>query len=85
MQQKIMPCIWFDKDAEAAMNFYVSVFSAQSAPAPHRSSASSAIPTKPRRFMKGMKQVLTGIFRSPVTLHVLTAARSSSSPRCPFS
>ena len=27
MQQKIMPCLWFDKDAEDAMNFYVSVFS----------------------------------------------------------
>jgi predicted 3-demethylubiquinone-9 3-methyltransferase (glyoxalase superfamily) len=26
MSQKITPCLWFDKDAEDAANFYVSVF-----------------------------------------------------------
>jgi predicted 3-demethylubiquinone-9 3-methyltransferase (glyoxalase superfamily) len=26
MNQKITPCLWFDKDAEVAANFYVSVF-----------------------------------------------------------
>lgn len=27
MNKKIMPCLWFDNQAEAAMNYYVSVFS----------------------------------------------------------
>ena len=26
IKQKIVPCLWFDKNCEEAMNFYVSVF-----------------------------------------------------------
>ena len=24
--QKIVPCLWFDKEAEEAINFYISIF-----------------------------------------------------------
>lgn len=65
MQQKIVPSLWFDKDAEEAMNFYVSVFSR-----PQTNTGSSQIisikryPDEvPEEFMKGMEgKVLTGIF-----------------------
>ena len=59
-----MPCLWFDKDAEAAMNFYVSVFSAQSAPGSSQIVSIKRYPDEvPEEFMKGMEgKVLTGIF-----------------------
>lgn len=65
MQQKIVPSLWFDKDAEEAMNFYVSVFSK-----PQTNTGGSRIisikryPDEvPEEFMKGMEgKVLTGIF-----------------------
>jgi predicted 3-demethylubiquinone-9 3-methyltransferase (glyoxalase superfamily) len=60
--QKIIPCLWFDKDAEEAMNFYVSVFQA-------KTESSGIVSIKrypdevPEEFMKGMEgKVLTGIF-----------------------
>jgi predicted 3-demethylubiquinone-9 3-methyltransferase (glyoxalase superfamily) len=63
--QKITPCLWFDKNAEEAMNFYVSVF--QGSP---EKKANSKIVTLKRypegpleEPMKGMEgKVLTGIF-----------------------
>lgn len=65
MQQKIMPCLWFDKDAEDAMNFYVSVFSkAQAATGSSKIVSIKRYPDEvPADFMKGMEgKVLTGIF-----------------------
>ena len=63
--QKITPCLWFDKNAEEAMNFYVEVFNGS--PGKRSESKISSI----RRYEKGMQtpgmpemegQVLTGIF-----------------------
>jgi predicted 3-demethylubiquinone-9 3-methyltransferase (glyoxalase superfamily) len=63
--QKIVPCLWFDKDAEEAMHFYVSVFSQARA----STNGSSLVSIKrypdevPEEFMKGMEgKVLTGLF-----------------------
>jgi predicted 3-demethylubiquinone-9 3-methyltransferase (glyoxalase superfamily) len=63
--QRIMPCLWFDKDAEEAMNFYVSVFSKSQA----KTESSKLVSIKrypeevPEEFMKGMEgKVLTGLF-----------------------
>jgi predicted 3-demethylubiquinone-9 3-methyltransferase (glyoxalase superfamily) len=63
--QKITPCLWFDKNAEEAMKFYVEVFNGS--PGKRAESKISSI----RRYEKGMQtpgmpdmegQVLTGIF-----------------------
>ena len=63
--QKITPFLWFDKDAEEAMNLYVSVFNG----APHTSGTSKI--TSITRYEKGMNtpqaeemegKVLTGVF-----------------------
>lgn len=56
--QKITPCLWFDKDAEEAMNFYVSIFN---------NSRIVSIKRYPENatdeHLKGMDgKVLTGIF-----------------------
>lgn len=56
--QKIIPCLWFDKDAEEAMNFYISVF---------KDGKIVSITRYPEGYdegpMKGMAgKVLTGIF-----------------------
>jgi predicted 3-demethylubiquinone-9 3-methyltransferase (glyoxalase superfamily) len=63
--QKIVPCLWFDKDAEEAMNFYLSVFARSQA----QTERSEILNIKrypeevPEEFMKGMEgKVLTGIF-----------------------
>jgi predicted 3-demethylubiquinone-9 3-methyltransferase (glyoxalase superfamily) len=62
MQQKIVPCLWFDNNAEEAMNFYVSVF--QTKPASSKIVSIKRYPDEvPEEFMKGMEgKVLTGIF-----------------------
>src|SRR5438045_625037 len=62
---KITPCLWFDKNAEEAMNFYVSVF--EGSPAKKSESKIVSIKRYPERpleeHMKGMEgKVLTGIF-----------------------
>ena len=63
--QKIIPSLWFDKNAEEAMNFYVSVFNGS--PAKKEDSRIISI----ARYQKGMEtpgmpemegNVLTGIF-----------------------
>ena len=63
--QKIVPFLWFDRDAEAAMNFYVSVFNG----APHKHADSKIISIT--RYEKGMEvpggtemigKVITGVF-----------------------
>lgn len=63
--QKISPCLWFDTQAEEAMNFYVSTF---------KKAFGDALPSKvgmirrypdevPMEFMKGREgKVITGIF-----------------------
>jgi predicted 3-demethylubiquinone-9 3-methyltransferase (glyoxalase superfamily) len=56
--QKITPCLWFDNNAEEAMNFYVSIF---------RNSRIVSIKRYPKgaseEHLKGMDgKVLTGIF-----------------------
>lgn len=63
--QKIVPCLWFDKDAEEAMNFYVSIFAKSRA----NTGSSQIVSIKrypeevPAEFMKGMEgKVLTGLF-----------------------
>jgi len=63
--QKIVPCLWFDKNAEEAMNFYASVF-AESQTNAERSKIVSIkrYPDEvPTEVMKGMEgKVLTGLF-----------------------
>jgi predicted 3-demethylubiquinone-9 3-methyltransferase (glyoxalase superfamily) len=63
--QKITPSLWFDKNAEEAMEYYVSVFNAS----PYKKSESKIVTIK--RYPKGVKEgpmagmdgkVLTGIF-----------------------
>lgn len=63
--QKVSPFLWFDKNAEEAMNFYVEVFNNS----PGKSAPSKIISI--RRYEKGMTtpgmpemegQVLTGVF-----------------------
>lgn len=63
--QKITPSLWFDKEAEEAMNFYVSVFNG----APNKTKESKIISIM--RYEKGMKtpgmpemegKVINGIF-----------------------
>lgn len=63
--QKIVPSLWFDKDTEEAVNFYVSLFNGS----PHRSGDSKIISIT--RYEKGMEvpgaddmvgKVLTAIF-----------------------
>src|SRR6266853_643598 len=65
MQQKITPFLWFDRNAEEAMNYYVSVFSGN----PAKKSESKVITIK--RYPDGIKEgpmagfdgkVLTGVF-----------------------
>ncbi len=63
--QKMIPCLWFDKEAEAAMNYYISVFS----DALEKTADSKIISIKrypqevPETFMEGMQgKVLTSIF-----------------------
>ncbi len=63
--QKIVPCLWFDKNAEEAMKFYVSVFSQpQAKPKSSRMISIKRYPEEvPEEFMKGMEgKVLTGLF-----------------------
>lgn len=64
--QRITPCLWFDKDAEEAMNFYIEVFSA--APSKKGESKIESILRYPEGItegpMAGMDgKVLTGIFK----------------------
>lgn len=63
--QKIIPCLWFDKDCEEAMNFYVSAFTGMS----EKKDGSQIHSIK--RYAKGMEtpgieemigKVLTGVF-----------------------
>lgn len=65
MDQKITPSLWFDKNAEEAINFYVNLFQ----DSPHKSADSRIINLK--RYEKGMNvpgmpemegKVLTGVF-----------------------
>lgn len=65
MMQKIMPCLWFDKEAEEALNFYIALFSEN----PVHSAESKIITIQrypdeaPAEFLKGMEgKVLTAIF-----------------------
>ncbi|HEX3099969.1 MAG TPA: VOC family protein [Patescibacteria group bacterium] len=63
--QKITPFLWFDKQCEEAINFYVNVFS--SSPAPHGESKVVSIKRYPdgplEEPMKGMEgKVLTAVF-----------------------
>jgi predicted 3-demethylubiquinone-9 3-methyltransferase (glyoxalase superfamily) len=65
MSQKITPFLWFDSQAEEAMNFYVSVFNGS----PHKTTDSKIITIKrypegiDDEHMKGMEgKVLTGVF-----------------------
>ncbi len=61
--QKIMPCLWFDKNAEEAVNFYISVFSKAQADRSKLISIKRYPDEVPEEFMKGMEgKVLTGIF-----------------------
>ena len=61
--QKIVPCLWFDKDAEEAMTFYVSLFSQSQAARSTLVSINRYPEEVPEEFMKGMEgKVLTGIF-----------------------
>ncbi len=63
--QKIVPCLWFDKNAEEAMNFYVSVFANSQATSDSSKIVSiTRYPDEaPAEVMKGMEgKVLTGIF-----------------------
>ncbi len=63
--QKIVPCLWFDKNAEEAMNFYISVFANSQAQTERSKMVSiTRYPEEvPAEFMKGMEgKVLTGIF-----------------------
>jgi predicted 3-demethylubiquinone-9 3-methyltransferase (glyoxalase superfamily) len=56
--QKIMPCLWFDKNAEEAMNFYISIFKNSKIVSIKRYPAGAT-----EGPMKGMDgKVLTGIF-----------------------
>lgn len=56
--QKITPCLWFDKNAEEAMNFYVSIFNNS------RIVSIKRYPDNvPDEHMQGMEgKILTGIF-----------------------
>lgn len=56
--QKIVPCLWFDKNAEEAMNFYLSVFKNSKIVSIKR--YPDDIQVGPMRDMAG--KVLTGIF-----------------------
>lgn len=65
MSQKITPFLWFDKEAEEAMNLYVDVFNG----APNKTGESKVVSI--RRYEKGMNapgadelqgKVLTGVF-----------------------
>ena len=65
MTQKITPSLWFDKNCEEAINFYVSVFQAS----PAKKSASKIVSIKRypegslQEPMKGMEgKILTAIF-----------------------
>jgi predicted 3-demethylubiquinone-9 3-methyltransferase (glyoxalase superfamily) len=63
--QKIVPCLWFDNNAEEAMNFYISVFAQfQAAPDSSKIVSITRYPDEaPAEVMKGMEgKVLTGIF-----------------------
>ncbi len=68
MSQKITPFLWFDSQAEEAMNFYVSVFSARGGSASGgNGSRIVSIKYYPEgmddEHMKGMEgKVLTGVF-----------------------
>lgn len=56
--QKIVPCLWFDKSAEEAMNFYTGLFSNAKIISIERYPEEA-----PAEVMKGMEgRVLTGIF-----------------------
>jgi predicted 3-demethylubiquinone-9 3-methyltransferase (glyoxalase superfamily) len=56
--QKITPCLWFDKEAEEAMNFYVSIFNNSRVVSIKRYPENAT-----EEHMKGMGgKVLTGIF-----------------------
>jgi len=56
--QKITPSLWFDKEAEEAMNFYTSIFSNAKVISIERYPEEA-----PEEFMEGMEgRVLTGIF-----------------------
>jgi predicted 3-demethylubiquinone-9 3-methyltransferase (glyoxalase superfamily) len=56
--QKIMPCLWFDKNAEEAMNFYASIFKNSKIVSNKR--YPEDIKVVPMKDMQG--KVLTGIF-----------------------
>jgi predicted 3-demethylubiquinone-9 3-methyltransferase (glyoxalase superfamily) len=63
--QKIVPCLWFDKEAEEAINFYISIFN--SAPKSAKKSMIVSIqryPEEPSNIpIKGMEgKILTAIF-----------------------
>ena len=63
--QKIVPCLWFDKEAEEAIKFYISIFNS----APHSAKNSKIVsieryPEEPLDIpVKGMEgKILTAIF-----------------------
>lgn len=63
--QKIVPCLWFDKECEEAINFYVEVFNG----APHSSNNSKVVSLMyypdnvDDEHVKGMDgKIITGIF-----------------------
>jgi predicted 3-demethylubiquinone-9 3-methyltransferase (glyoxalase superfamily) len=65
MTQKITPCLWFDKNCEEAMNYYVDVFNNS----PNKKAESKIVSIKrypeevKEEHMRGMEgKVLTGIF-----------------------
>ena len=63
--QKIVPCLWFDKEAEDAIKFYIEIFN--SAPKSSKNSVIVSIqryPEEPSNIpVKGMEgEILTAIF-----------------------
>jgi predicted 3-demethylubiquinone-9 3-methyltransferase (glyoxalase superfamily) len=82
---KITPFLWFDTQAEEAMNFYVDTFNG----APHKEQESRIVDIT--RYEKGMDapgadaldgKVITGIFElAGYALWRSMAARSSNSPK----
>ncbi len=85
--QKLVPCLWFDKEADEAIDFYLSVFNS----APHSKNDSRIVSVErypedkqigPEPDMGG--KVLTAVFELASQRFMRwTAARCSSSPKPP--
>jgi predicted 3-demethylubiquinone-9 3-methyltransferase (glyoxalase superfamily) len=63
--QKIVPCLWFDKEAEEAVKFYIEIFnSAPNSPKNSMIVSTLRYPEEPNNIpVKGMEgKILTAIF-----------------------